>query len=173
MIDLKSKIREIPDFPKKGISFKDIGPLLEDPKSLKFVINQFFRHFKNKKIDKVVAVDARGFILGALLADRFHAGLVMVRKKGKLPYKTENEEYDLEYGKATLEIHKDSIRSGEKVLVVDDVLATGGTMRATCNLVEKLGGKIVGVALLIELASLKGKEKLKGYNYFNLITYDE
>lgn len=173
MIDLKAKIREIPDFPKKGISFKDIAPLLENPKNLKFAIDQLFAHFKNKKIDKVVAVDARGFILGALLADRFDAGLVMVRKKGKLPYQTENEEYDLEYGKATLEIHKDSIQAGEKVLVVDDVLATGGTMRATCNLVEKLGGKIIGVALLIELASLKGKEKLKNYDYFCLITYDE
>lgn len=173
MIDLKSKIREIPNFPKKGISFKDIAPLLEDPKCLQFAIDRLYRHFKKKKIDKVVAVDARGFILGALLAERFKAGLVMVRKKGKLPYKTVGEKYELEYGQACLEVHRDSIKKGEKVLVVDDVLATGGTMSATCNLVEKLGGVVAGVALLIDLAFLKGKTKLKEYDYFSLVTYDQ
>jgi adenine phosphoribosyltransferase len=173
MVDLKAKIREIPDFPKKGILFYDIGPLLENPKSLKFVSDQIYKRFKNKKIDKVVAVDARGFIFGALVVERFKAGLVLVRKKGKLPYKTENEEYGLEYGKATLEIHKDSIQSGEKVLIIDDLLATGGTVRATCNMVEKLGGKIVGVAFLIELAHLKGRKKINEYDYFNLITYNK
>lgn len=172
MIDLKRKIREIPDFPQKGVSFKDIAPLLEDYQSLRRAINLIYQHFKDRKVDKVLAVDARGFILGALLADRFRAGMVMVRKKGKLPFKTVGEEYDLEYGRATLEIHVDSIKPGEQILLVDDVLATGGTMKATCNLVEKLGGQIVGIGLLIDLTFLKGKEKLKNYDCYSLISYN-
>ena len=170
-IDLKKKIRNIPDFPQKGIIFRDIGPLLEDKKALKDTINQLVKKFKNKKIDKVVGIDARGFILAGILADRLKAGMVMVRKKGKLPYKTECQEFDLEYGKGILEIHKDSIKKGEKVLLVDDVLATGGTMLATAKLVERLKGKIVGIAFLITLGYLPGKEKLKDYQIFSLVNY--
>jgi len=170
-MDLKKKIRNIPDFPQKGIIFRDIGPLLEDKKALKDTINQLVKKFKNKKIDKVVGIDARGFILAGILADRLKAGMVMVRKKGKLPYKTECQEFDLEYGKGILEIHKDSIKKGEKVLLVDDVLATGGTMLATAKLVERLKGKIVGIAFLITLGYLPGKEKLKDYQIFSLVNY--
>ena len=170
-MDLKKKIRNISDFPQKGIIFRDIGPLLEDKKALKDTINQLVKKFKNKKIDKVVGIDARGFILAGILADRLKAGMVMVRKKGKLPYKTESQEFDLEYGKGILEIHKDSIKKGEKVLLVDDVLATGGTMLATAKLVEKLKGKIVGIAFLITLDYLLGKEKLKDYQVFSLVNY--
>ena len=172
-MDLKRKIRNIPNFPQKGIIFRDIGPLLEDKKALRFAINQFVKKFKNKKIDKVVGIDARGFILAGILADRLKAGLVMVRKKGKLPYETEAEEFDLEYGKATLEIHKDSIFPGEKVLLIDDVLATGGTMAATAKLVEKLKGKIVAIAFLIILDYLSGREKLKNYPVFSLVNYQK
>ena len=170
-MDLKKKIRNIPDFPQKGIIFRDIGPLLEDKKALKDMINQLVKKFKNKKIDKVVGIDARGFILAGILADRLKAGMVMVRKKGKLPYKTESQEFDLEYGKGILEIHRDSIKKGEKVLLVDDVLATGGTMLATAKLIEKLKGKIVGIAFLITLDYLPGKEKLKDYQVFSLVNY--
>jgi len=170
-MDLKKKIRNIPDFPQKGIIFRDIGPLLEDKRALKKVIDQLVKKFKGKKIDKVVGIDARGFILAGILADRLKAGMVMVRKKGKLPYKTESQEFDLEYGKGILEIHRDSIKKGEKVLLVDDVLATGGTMLATAKLVEKLKGKIVGIAFLITLDYLPGKEKLKDYQVFSLVNY--
>jgi len=170
-IDLKKKIRNIPDFPQKGIIFRDIAPLLEDKKVLKKAIDQLVKKFKNKKIDKVVGIDARGFILAGILADRLKAGMVMVWKKGKLPYKTECQEFDLEYGKGILEIHKDSIKKGEKVLLVDDVLAIGGTMLATAKLVEKLKGKIMGIAFLITLDYLSGKEKLKDYQVFSLVNY--
>lgn len=170
-MDLKKKIRNIPDFPEKGIIFRDIGPLLEDKNVFSFAINQLVKKFRNKRIDKVVGVDARGFILAGILAHRLEAGMVMVRKKGKLPYETEAEEFDLEYGKATLEIHKDSIKPGERVLLIDDVLATGGTMAATAKLIEKLKGKIVGIAFLIILDYLPGRKKLKNYPLFSLINY--
>lgn len=170
-MNLKQKIRNIPDFPEKGIIFRDIGPLLEDKKAFSFAINQLVKKFRNKRIDKVVGVDARGFILAGILANRLEAGMVMVRKKGKLPYETEAEEFDLEYGKATLEIHKDSIKPGERVLLIDDVLATGGTMAATAKLIEKLKGKIVGIAFLIILDYLPGRKKLKNYPLFSLINY--
>ncbi|MBM3205844.1 adenine phosphoribosyltransferase [Candidatus Shapirobacteria bacterium] len=172
MINLKKKIRNIPDFPQKGVIFRDIGPLLEDYKAFKSAIDQLVKNFKNKKIDKIVGVDARGFILAGILADRLKAGMVMVRKKGKLPAKTLCQEFDLEYGQGKLEIHQDSIKKGEKVLLVDDVLATGGTMLATAKLVEKLKGKIVGIAFLIVLDYLPGREKLKNYPVFNLVNYE-
>jgi adenine phosphoribosyltransferase len=172
MAGLENKIRHIPGFPKKGVIFRDIGPLLEDKKAFKMAIGQLAKRFKNKKINKVVGVDARGFILAGILADRLKAGMVMVRKKGKLPYKTECQEFDLEYGRGILEIHKDSIKKGEKVLLVDDVLATGGTMLATAKLVERLKGKVIGMAFLISLDYLSGKEKLKDYPVFSLINYD-
>jgi len=147
MIGLKTKIRNIPDFPKKGIIFRDISPLLEDKKALKAAVGEIVKKIKEVKVDKVVGIDARGFILAGILAYQLKAGMVMVRKKGKLPFLTESIDYDLEYGKETLEIHKDSIKRGEKILLVDDVLATGGTMLATAKLVEKLGGEIIGIVL--------------------------
>ena len=171
MINLKSKIRNIPDFPQKGIIFRDIGPLLEDKKAFRYAIDELVKKLRKLKVDKVVGIDARGFILAGILADRLGAGVVMVRKKGKLPYKTESIEYDLEYGKSTLEIHKDSIKKRERVLLVDDVLATGGTMLATAKLVEKLKGKIVGIVFLIILDYLSGREKLEKYPVFSLINY--
>lgn len=172
-MNLKSRIRNIPDFPQKGIIFRDITPLLEDRKSFKMAINSLAKLVKNLKPDKVVGIDARGFILAGILADRLGAGMVMVRKKGKLPYKKESIEFNLEYGKAILEIHKDSIRPKEKVLLVDDVLATGGTMEATAKLVERLGGKVVGIAFLMILDYLQGREKLKHYKLFSLINYKQ
>lgn len=171
-MNLKAKIRNIPDFPQKGIIFRDIALLLEDRRAFAEAIERLAGAFKNQKIDKVVGVDARGFILAGVLAHQLGAGMVMVRKKGKLPYKTESEEFDLEYGKATLEVHKDSIKPGEGVLLVDDVLATGGTMAATARLVEKLGGKIAGITFLIILDYLPGREKLKNYPLFSLINYE-
>ncbi len=140
-MDLKSKIRNIPDFPEKGIIFRDIAPLLEDKKSFQSLVKLLVKHYRNAKIDKVVGIDARGFILAGVLAERLSAGMVMIRKKGKLPFETQSIEYELEYGKAVLEIQKDSIKKSERVLLVDDVLATGGTMAAAAKLVEKLGGK--------------------------------
>jgi len=173
MIDFKAKIRDIPDFPQKGIIFRDIAPLLEDAKAFDQAVKVFVKKFQNKKIDKVVGVDARGFILAGILAHELKAGLVMVRKKGKLPYQTEAAEYDLEYGRAVLEIHQDSIEKGEKVLLVDDVLATGGTMAATAQLVKKLGGQIVAMAFLIILDYLPGRQKLKNYLLFSLVNYSK
>jgi len=168
---LKLKIRNIPNFPQKGVIFRDISPLLEDKRAFRRAIDTLVEKLKSKKVDKVVGVDARGFILAGILADRLGAGMVMVRKKGKLPYETEQVEFDLEYGKAVLEIHKDSIKRGENVLLVDDVLATGGTMEATAKLVKKLGGKIIGIAFLIILDYLPGRKKLKNYPVFSLINY--
>jgi len=170
-MNLKKKIRNIPDFPQKGIIFRDIAPLLEDKEALRDMARKLAEKFRGQKIDKVVGIDARGFILAGILADRLGAGMVMVRKKGKLPSRTESEEFDLEYGKAVLEIHKDSIQPGEKVLLVDDVLATGGTMAAAAKLVERLKGKIIGVAFLIILDYLPGRERLKDYNLFSLVSY--
>lgn len=173
MIDLKKKIRNIEDFPQKGIVFRDIAPLLEDKEALRQAINQLYKKVNKLSIDKVVGIDARGFILAGILADRLNCGMVMVRKKGKLPFKTESVEYDLEYGKSTLEIHRDSIKKGEKVLLMDDVLATGGTMQAVAKLVEKLEGEIVGIAFLIILDYLKGRTKIKDYNILSLVNYQK
>ena len=171
MEELKKFIRNIPDFPKKGILFRDITPLLNNPTVFKKALEKLLEPFSSRKIDKVVAVEARGFILGGVISYLLNAGFVPVRKKGKLPYETLKVEYDLEYGKDVLEIHVDSIKKGEKVLIVDDLLATGGTAEATAQLVEKMGGEVVGIAFLIELTELKGKEKLKGYFVHSLIKY--
>jgi adenine phosphoribosyltransferase len=168
---LKGLIRDIPDFPQQGIVFKDITPLLADDDAFSSVIDLIVVHYGRGNIDKVVGIEARGFILASPVAYHFGAGFVPVRKEGKLPWETEREEYALEYGTAVLEIHKDAIREGDRVLIVDDVLATGGTARATARLVERLGGKVIGIACLIELAFLEGREKLAGYDFFSLITY--
>jgi len=170
-MDLSKKVRNINDFPKKGIVFRDITPILEDKESFKFMVEDLLKKTKDLKIDKVVGIDARGFILAGILAEKLGTGMTMVRKSGKLPFLTESEEYDLEYGKAVLEIHKDAIKPGERILVVDDVLATGGTMLAATRLVEKLKGKVVGLAFLIILGYLPGKEKLSRYNLISLIDY--
>ncbi|MCM8770401.1 MAG: adenine phosphoribosyltransferase [Candidatus Omnitrophica bacterium] len=170
-MELKDYIRNIPDFPKPGILFRDITTLLKDKKAFKLAVNKLAAKYKNKKIDLVVAVEARGFILGGALAHKLGAGFIPVRKKGKLPYKTESVTYELEYGIDTLEMHRDAINPDARVLIVDDLLATGGTVKAVCELVKKLGGKIVGIAFLIELTDLKGIEKLKGFDVFSLIKF--
>ena len=171
MLNLQSKIREIPDFPKKGVSFKDITPLLEDAKYFRYLIDILFKKYKDKKIKKIVAIDARGFLIASALAYKLKTGLVIVRKKGKLPFKTVGCDYDLEYGKETLEIHKDSIKPKERILIIDDVLATGGTALAAAKLVKKLKGRIIGISFLIELLFLNGRKKLKKYNVVSLIQY--
>jgi len=170
--ELKEVIRSIPDFPQKGILFRDITTLIKDRDAFKSAIDAIYDHYKNERIDKVVSTEARGYIFGGAIAYILGSGVVPVRKPGKLPAPTIKEEYELEYGTDALEIHKDAIRTGERVLVFDDLLATGGTALATCKLVERLGGKVIGVAFLIELTDLKGKEKLKDYEIFSLIKYD-
>jgi adenine phosphoribosyltransferase len=168
---IKTIIRDVPDFPKKGIIFKDITPLLADPGAFREMVCNFAERFKGSGITKVLGIEARGFLLAAPIAMELGAGLVPVRKKGKLPYRTVSATYDLEYGQDTLEMHADAVKPGEQVLVVDDVLATGGTAGAVCALVEKLGGKVAGVAMLIELEFLKGRTKLAGRDIYSLIKY--
>lgn len=165
-------IRNVPDFPKKGIMFRDITTLLKDKNAFKEAGQSLFEKFSNNKVDKVVSIESRGFIFGALLAEKFNAGFVPVRKPKKLPAETISESYALEYGTDALEIHKDAIQPGEKVLVHDDLLATGGTAEAVLKMVEKLGGEVVGILFLIELTFLKGREKLKNYKVESLVKYD-
>ncbi len=171
-VDLRALIRDIPDFPRPGIVFKDITPLLADDVAFSSVIDLIVVHYGRGTVDKVIGIEARGFIVASPVAYHFGAGFVPVRKAGKLPAGTEREEYALEYGTATLEVHRDAIAPGERVLIVDDVLATGGTATATATLMERLGGKVVGIATLIELAFLGGRERLGAYELFSLITYD-
>ncbi len=168
---LANSIRDIPDFPKKGIIFKDITTLLQNPKMFKTAIDIIYEQYRNKKIESVVCVEARGFIFGAVLAYKLRAGLVLIRKKGKLPYKTYTIGCTLEYGKDVLEIHKDAIRPNARVLIVDDLLATGGTIASVCRLLKKLKAKIIGIAFLIELEFLKGRKKLKKHRIYSLIKY--
>lgn len=170
-INLKEYIRNIPDFPKAGILFRDITTLLKNKKAFKITVDTLANKYKTKKIDVVVAVEARGFILGGAIAYKLGTGFVPVRKKGKLPWKTNSATYELEYGTDTLEIHHDAIKPKDKVLIVDDLLATGGTVRAVVDLVKQLKGKIVGIAFLIELVDLRGRDKLKDYPIFSLIKY--
>ena len=170
-MNLKKLIRDVPDFPKAGIIFKDITPLLKNAKGFKSAINNMAKKYKNKKIDKIVSMESRGFIFGPALALKLGSGFVPIRKKGKLPYKTVREEYQLEYGTDVLEMHEDAIEKDENILVVDDVLATGGTAKAVCSLIEKLGGKVSGLCFLIELSFLKPQQKLSGYEIFSLIKY--
>lgn len=170
--DLKAKIREIRDFPTEGVLFKDITTLLREPQAFKDVVTQLALRYTQAQVELVVAVESRGFIFGGALAAELGAGFVPVRKLGKLPGKTIEVEYELEYGRDALAIHEDGIKPGQRVLAVDDLLATGGTMAATLRLVEQLGGHVVGVAFLIELAFLHGRKKLKNYPLYSLIVYD-
>lgn len=167
--NLKKILRDVPDFPKKGIIFKDITPLLQDKKAFKEAVDLLGERYKDKKIDLVLCIEARGFIFGSALAYKLGAGMVPVRKKGKLPYKTMSVTYDLEYGTDTLEMHEDAVPSGSNVLLVDDLLATGGTASAVCDLIKKSGGNIVEVAFLIELEFLKGRAKLQDHPIFSLL----
>lgn len=169
--DLKKYIRDIPDFPKKGIIFKDITTLLRDKKAFKQSVDSLAKKFAKEKIDYIVAVESRGFIFGGALAYQLGAGFIPVRKKGKLPYRTDSVTYDLEYGTDTLEIHEDAIEAGSRVLIVDDLLATGGTVRAVCDLLTRKGAAIIGVAFLIELGFLNGKNRLKDVPIHALIRF--
>ena len=171
MNNIEKLIRDIPDFPKEGIIFKDITTLLKDKEGLKAVIDIFKEKYSEKNIDYVVGAEARGFIFGAAIAYAIGAGFIPARKPGKLPYKTINASYELEYGTDTLEMHIDAIEKGKNVLIADDLLATGGTAKAIAELVEKSGGNIVEIAFLIELEFLNGKEKLNNYNVFTIIKY--
>jgi adenine phosphoribosyltransferase len=170
-IDLVRYIRSVPDWPKKGILFRDITPLLADRDAFAAAIDALCAAFTHTDIDYVAAVEARGFIFGAAVARKLQAGFVPIRKKGKLPSKTESITYDLEYATDTLEVHSDAVNNGSSVLMVDDLLATGGTMAASCKLIEKLGGRIVGISFLIELGELAGREKLAGYEIRTVISY--
>ena len=170
--ELKKCIRDVPNFPQEGIIFKDISTLLKDKKAFKKSIELLAKKFKNDKIEYVVGVESRGFIFGAPLAYALGAGFVPVRKKGKLPYKTKSITYELEYGQDTLEIHEDALRPKSRVLVVDDLLATGGTIKAVIDLLEGFKTKIVGVAFLVELKFLNGKKKLKDFPIYSIIQYD-
>jgi adenine phosphoribosyltransferase len=171
MNNLQNFIRNVQDFPKPGIGFKDITTLLKEPVAFRAAIDSIASEYASVKIDKIVGTESRGFIFGAPLAYNLHAGFVPVRKPGKLPAETESAEYELEYGTDKVEIHKDAITKGERVLIVDDLLATGGTAAATAELVEKLGGEIIGIAFLIELSFLNGRRRLGGYHVSSIIQY--
>lgn len=170
-MDLSAFIRDIPDFPKPGVVFKDITPLLASPVAYAFTCARLAAHYATRQVDAVAAAEARGFLFAAPMALELNKPLVPLRKPGKLPYKTHSFKYDLEYGSAELHMHIDGVSPGAKVLVVDDVLATGGTMAAACKLIEKAGGTVAGCAFLIELGFLKGREHLTGYDIFSLVTY--
>jgi adenine phosphoribosyltransferase len=168
---LKSKIRHVPDFPKTGILFYDVTTLLRDPEGFRIAVDSLTNPYKGRGISLVVGIESRGFILGAAVADRLGAGFVPVRKIGKLPSKTIKVTYDLEYGSDSLEMHDDAIAPGQRVLIVDDLLATGGTARATVDLVKQVGGRVEGLALLIELVELNGRAKLEGEELFAVLQY--
>lgn len=170
-LQLKKFIRSIPDFPKKGVIFRDITPLLADPSALALSVELLANPYRGKRIDLVVAAESRGFIFGTAAACCLSAGFVPVRKPGKLPSQKVTVSYELEYGSDSLEIHADSIRPGQRVLIVDDVLATGGTMKACCDLVSQLGGELVGVAVLIELTELGGRKKLAPHDVYSILQY--
>jgi adenine phosphoribosyltransferase len=170
--ELKARIRNIPDFPRPGILFRDITPLLADAAAFNETINTICSRYEGRTIDKVVAIESRGFVFAAPVACRLGAGLVPLRKPGKLPYQTIKESYALEYGEAALEVHRDAIEKGDKVLILDDLLATGGTAAAAVSLVRKLGGEVVELCFVIELKTLRGREKLSGAPIFSLLSYD-
>ncbi len=172
-MNLKEKLRTIPNWPKKGVLFWDITTLLKDKEAMRYVIEQFVNRFRDKGVTKIVGIESRGFIFGSILAYELGVGFVPARKPGKLPAETTKVEYELEYGKDALEIHNDAIEDGDRVLIVDDLIATGGSSKATAELVEKLNGKVEGFAFVINLPELKGKEKLKNYEVFNLVECEE
>ena len=168
---LRAYIRDIPDWPRKGILFRDITPLLANPGVFSAAVDAMSAAFVGRGVEYVAAVEARGFIFGAAVAQKLGVGFVPIRKKGKLPYETESHTYDLEYGTDTLEIHRDAVKPGANVLIVDDLLATGGTSVAAAKLIERIGGKVAGFTFLIELTDLKGREKLSGYEITSVISY--
>ena len=170
---LKKLIREVPDFPKKGILFYDITTLLKDKTGLAMLIDKFAEHYMKQDVDLVLGMEARGFIFAPALAYRLNAGFIPVRKPGKLPAECVSYDYALEYGKNTLQIHKDAIQKGQRVLIVDDLLATGGTAEATAKLAEQLGGNVAGLGFVVELEFLNGRDKLKGYDVMSLLKYDK
>ncbi len=170
-MDLKRYVRDIPDFPTPGILFRDITPLLADPAAFCYVLDCFSQNYATVAVDAIMAIEARGFLFGAPLACKLGKPLVLARKEGKLPAQTMRAEYSLEYGANVVEIHRDSIQPGQKVLIVDDLLATGGTLAAAARLVEQAGGRVVGLALVIELTELGGRKHLPGYDVFSLIQY--
>ncbi len=170
-MELKDLIRDIPDFPKKGIIFKDITTLLKNPKGLKNSAEELCNYAKDKGITKVAGIESRGFILGGIIAEKLNAGFIPIRKPGKLPSEKISESYLLEYGSDSIEIHKDAVQPGDKFLLHDDLLATGGTMEAACKLIEKLGGEVVQISFLIELDFLNGRDKLKSYDVRSIIQY--
>ena len=168
---LKGSIRDVPDFPKEGIVFKDITPILSNGQLFRLAVTIFAERYQRKSIERIVAIDARGFIFGVALAHYLGIGLSIVRKKGKLPYKSYQHEYELEYGQGTLELHVDAVEKNQRVVIIDDLLATGGTAEAAAKLVEKCGGEVVELAFLVELGFLHGREKLEKYSVFSAITY--
>ena len=170
-LDLKQFIRDIPDFPSPGVLFRDITPLLQSPEAMGAVIDAFALHCQELDVNTVAAIEARGFLFGAPLAHRLGIPLVPVRKEGKLPFETHRVEYALEYGSDAVEIHKDGVTADDRVIVVDDLLATGGTLVAACKLLESTGATVESVALVIELSDLSGREKLPGFNIFSLVQY--
>lgn len=172
MKKVEDYVRSIPDFPEEGIIFRDITSVLQDAEGLKLAIDGMMDLIKDIEFDVVVGAESRGFIFGAAIAYEMHKPFVLCRKKGKLPCETIEREYELEYGTATVEMHKDSIKPGQKVVVVDDLIATGGTIEATCSLIEELGGEVVKLVFLMELAGLKGRERLKNYEVASVITYE-
>ncbi len=171
-MNLKEKIRTVPNWPIEGVMFRDITTLLQDPQAFRAACDQFYNRYKDMTIDKIVGIDARGFIFGAVMAYKLNVGFIPVRKKGKLPAATISASYSLEYGEDVLEMHADAIKKDERVLIVDDLIATGGTISATIKLVENLGGKVVECVFLVELPDLKGREKIKGYNIFCLTEFE-
>lgn len=171
-MDLKKYIREIPDWPKQGVNFKDITTLLEDKEVFKYVIDKLCEPYLGRQIDKVVGIDARGFLLASGVAYKLEAGISVVRKKGKLPYNTKSRDYTLEYASETVEMHEDTIKAGEKVVVIDDLTATGGTLLAVCEMVEEMGGEIMGVSYIIDLPFLGGSKKLSNYKLNYLVSYE-
>jgi adenine phosphoribosyltransferase len=171
-MDLKKKIRNVPDFPKKGIVFRDITTLLSDGDAFKYSVDKMTEQYKGKEIDLIIGAEARGFIFGAILAYNLGTGFIPIRKPGKLPYETCETSYDLEYGKNILQMHVDAVKKGDKVLIVDDLVATGGTAKAKADLVEKMGGEVLGFCFLIELEFLNPRKVLEGYEVFSLIKYD-
>jgi len=170
-MNLKDKIAEYPNFPKKGILFRDFSPALKDPSALSYIADEFSKYFHPKDIDVFAGIESRGFILASVLASRYNKGIVMIRKAGKLPGKTTKLSYTIEYGKDTIEIQKDIVKEGERILICDDLLATGRTAKASAKLIEKIGGEIVGFAFIIELVDLNGMKRISKYKCKSLVKY--